>query len=258
MKFSKNPPLWTAVILHLVVLLGMFLATIVQAFKPKEKPHVFEMVEPPSELSHAQASSPEPQLPVDLPQVELPPVPQVEIPEPQPVAPTPPKQTPKPKPTPTPKPTPPSEPQLVDFSSFSQQHPKKDPTPRQPQPRKNITVRQIDVPELIVPTNPSPNQSTQKLSSQQLSALSTYSSRLRSRIDAAWIKPAQLAGVQLVAEVVFNVSASGQITNARLRPGSGNAAFDQSVLAAFRMASSAGPTPTGQAHEFSLSFRMRD
>ncbi len=263
MKFSKNPPLWTAVILHLVVLLGMFLATIVQAFKPKEKPHVFEMVEPPSELSHAQASSPEPQLPVDLPQVELPPVPQVEIPEPQPVAPTPtpPKPTPQPKPTPkpNPKPTPKPAPQLMSADDFFKEHPKEAPKPRQVvTPRPNIQVRQIDVPKLVLPRNPIESQSNQQLSSQQLSALASYSSRLRSRIDAAWTKPAQLAGVQLVAEVVFNVSASGQITNARLRPGSGNAAFDQSVLAAFRMASSAGPTPTGQAHEFSLSFRMRD
>ena len=102
----------------------------------------------------------------------------------------------------------------------------------------------------------------QKLSSewlannQQLSALADYSSSLRLRIDAAWEKPAQLAGVRLAAEVVFDVSPSGQITNAQLRPGSGNKAFDQSILTAFRNASSAGPTPTGQPHQFSLPFRM--
>jgi TonB family protein len=97
-----------------------------------------------------------------------------------------------------------------------------------------------------------------QLSQQQLSALASYSARLRSRIDAAWQKPPQLAGVRLVAEVVFSVSASGRITEARLNPGSGNAAFDQSVLAAFRQATSAGATPTGQSHEFRLSFRMLD
>jgi protein TonB len=89
-----------------------------------------------------------------------------------------------------------------------------------------------------------------------MSALADYSSRLRSRIDAAWVKPAQLAGVRLFAEVVFDVSSSGRITNVRLRRGSGNKAFDQSILAAFRSVSSAGPTPTGQPHQFSLPFRM--
>jgi protein TonB len=257
MRISKNQAFWTSVILHLVVLLGFFLSTIVQAFKPKEKPHVFEMVDPPSEVSQAQNSTPAPSQPEEILEVELPPVPQVEIPKPQPVAPTPTPVTPTP--TPTPKPTPKPAPELVDFRDFSKDHPKEDPKPRQTvTPRPNITVKQIDVPKLVIPRNPTPSQSNQQLSSQQLSALADYSSRLRSRIDAAWTKPAQLAGIQLVAEVVFNVSASGQISNARLRPGSGNAAFDQSVLAAFRKASSAGPTPTGQAHEFSLTFRMRD
>ena len=91
---------------------------------------------------------------------------------------------------------------------------------------------------------------------QQLSALADYSSSLRLRIDAAWEKPAQLAGVRLAAEVVFDVSPSGQITNVQLRPGSGNKAFDQSILTAFRNASSAGPTPTGQPHQFSLPFQI--
>ena len=89
-----------------------------------------------------------------------------------------------------------------------------------------------------------------------MSALASYSSRLRSRIDAEWVKPAQLAGLRLLAEVVFDVSSSGQITNVRLLDGSGNAAFDQSILAAFRNASSAGPTPTGQSHQFSLPFQI--
>ena len=91
---------------------------------------------------------------------------------------------------------------------------------------------------------------------QQLSALADYSSSLRLRIDAAWEKPAQLAGVRLAAEVVFDVSPSGQITNAQLLPGSGNKAFDQSILTAFHNASSAGPTPTGQPHQFSLPFQI--
>ncbi|MDQ8195233.1 energy transducer TonB [Coraliomargarita sp. SDUM461004] len=265
MKLSKDQPFWASVILHLVVLLGVFLATIVQAFKPKEKPHVFEMVDPPSDVSQSAHATPAPQQVQqveDLPVVELPPVPQVEIPTPQPVVPTP-QPTPSPKPTPTPSPkpapTPQPAPQLMSAEDFFKEHPKEAPKPRRvTTPRASIAVPKIDVPKLVVPRSSTAGQASQQLSSQQLSALADYSSRLRARIDAAWTKPSQLAGVRLVAEVVFNVSASGQISNVRLRPGSGNAAFDQSVLAAFRRASSAGPTPTGQAHEFSLPFRMRD
>lgn len=251
MKLPKDQPFWTSVILHLLVLLGLFLVTIVQAFKPKEKPHVFEMVEPPSETSQTSQSpqaQPMPQPPVETPPVELPPVPQVEMPKPQP--------TPRPVETPKPRPESRPEPQIVNYRDFTKEHPKDNPKPRPVQPRPNISVPQIDVPKLVVPRNPTPNNPSPQLSPRQLSALADYSSRLRSRIDAAWVKPSQLAGIRLVAEVVFDVSPSGRITNARLRPSSGNAAFDQSVLAAFRSATSAGPTPTGQAHQFSLPFRM--
>ena len=117
-------------------------------------------------------------------------------------------------------------------------------------------MHQIDVPKLVIPRSPSATSPSPQLSRQQISALADYSSRLRSRIDAAWVKPTQLAGVRLLAEVVFDVSSSGRITNVRLSRGSGNKAFDQSILTAFRNASSAGPTPTGQPHQFSLPFRM--
>ena len=247
MKLPKDQPFWTSVILHLVVLLGLFLGTIIQAFKLKEKPHVFEMVEPPSEVSQSSQPTP-PQPPVELPPVELPPVPEVQIPEPQPPKPV---EAVKPKPTPPP-------PKTMSYEDFIKQNPINDPKPRPPKPRQTISVPQIDVPRLVVPRNPSPSNPSPQLSPQQLSALADYSSRLRSKIDAAWAKPAQLAGVRLVAEVVFDVSASGRISNVRLNPGSGNSAFDQSVLAAFRKVASAGATPTGQAHRFTLPFRMRD
>jgi len=248
MKLPKDQPFWTSVILHCAVLLGLFLATIVQAFKPKEKPHVFEMVDPPSEVAQPQASTPPPLPSVELPEPELLPVPQVEIPKPRPPAPTPrPVETPKPK----------AETPLVDFRDFNKEHPKEDPKPRQVT-RVSKPAPQIDIPRPIIPQNPAPNNPSPQLSPQQVSALADYSTRLRARIDTVWNKPAQLAGVRLVAEVVFDVSASGRISNARLRPGSGNTAFDQSVLAAFNRASSAGPTPTGQAYQFSLTFRMQD
>jgi protein TonB len=244
MKIPKDQAFWSSVILHLVVLLALFLVTIVQAFKPKEKPHIFEMVDPPSERSQSQQAAPPPS--VAQAPAKLPPVPTVNIPKPPPLGPRP-EEKPKPKP---------AKPQIIDYRDFTKEHPKDKPKPRPVAPRPDISVHQIDVPELIIPRSPSSTKPSQQLSRQQMSALADYSSRLRARIDAAWVKPAQLAGVRLVAEVVFDVSPSGRITNAQLRPGSGNRTFDQSVLAAFRKASSAGPTPTGQPHQFSLPFRI--
>ncbi len=234
MKIPKDQPFWTSVILHLMVLLALFLVTIVQAFKPKEKPHVFEMVDPPSELSQSQQATPQP--PVKKALDKLPPVSKVNTPKPS-------------VPTPRPEEKPPK-PQIIDYRDFTKEHLKDKPKPRPVAPPREIDVHQIDVPDLS-PSRPSP-----QVSRQQMSALADYSSRLRSRIDAAWVKPTQLAGMRFVAKVVFDVSPSGQITNVRLHRGSGNAAFDQSILAAFRSASPAGPTPTGQLHQFSLSFQI--
>ena len=230
MKIPKDQPFWTSVVLHLVVLLALFIVMIVQAFKPKEKPHVFEMVEPPSELSQSQQAAL--QQPVKKAPDKSPLVPKVNTPKP------------------------PSKPQIIDYRDFTKEHLKDKPKPRSVTPRPDISVYQIDVPKLIIPQSPSATISSPQVSRQQISALGDYSSRLRSRIDAAWVKPAQLAGIRFVAEVVFDVSPNGQITNIRLDRSSGNAAFDQSILAAFRNASSAGPTPTGQPYQFSLPFRM--
>ena len=231
MKIPKDQPFWTSVILHLVVLLALFLVTIVQAFKPKEKPHVFEMVDSANEVSQSQQVAPQP--PVKKAPVKLPPVP-----------------------TPRPKEKPPSEPLIIDYQDFTKEHPKDKSKPRPVEKPRDIKVHQIEVPKLVIPRSPSATSLSPQLSRQQISTLADYSSRLRSRIDAAWVKPTQLAGVRLVAEVVFDVSSSGRIANVRLRHGSGNAAFDQSILAAFRNASPAGPTPTGQSHQFSLLFQI--
>ncbi len=245
MRLPKDQPFWTSVILHGVVLLALFLATIVEAFKPKEKPHVFEMVSPPAEQTSAAAPAPDTPPPPDVPLPDLPPVPEV--------------ATPVPQPKPQPKPSPPPKPKTISYEEFLKKNKLPDPKPRTMTPRPRVTVPKIDVPKLVVPSNPTAsNPAPDQLTQQQMSALGTYSARLRSRIDVAWVKPASLAGVRIAATVVFDVSASGRITNVRLNPGSGNGSFDQSVLAAFRKISSAGPTPTGQSHSFSMTFRMTD
>ena len=59
-----------------------------------------------------------------------------------------------------------------------------------------------------------------------------------------------------VLKSVFMSSAGGQISQVRLSPSSGNASFDRSVLAAFRMVGNVGPTPTGQGYSLTIHFEL--
>ena len=174
MKIPKDQPFWTSVILHLVVLLALVLVTIVQAFKPKEKPHVFEMADPPDGVIQSQPPAPQP--PVQQAPVKLPPAPKVNIPKPS-VS------------TPRPKEKPPSKAQIIDYRDFTKEHPKDKPKPPPVAVRPDISVHQIDVPKLVIPRTSSPTRPSPQLSPQYMSALADYSSRLRSRIDAAWGSP---------------------------------------------------------------------
>ena len=254
MKLPKDQPFWTSVILHLVVLIALFLATIIETLKPKEKPHVFEMVNAaaPQQSVETPAETPAPPE-IDMPELE--PVPEI-APAPKPVDRPPEPTRPAPRPAPA-KPKPKILTQEEFIRQFGAPQPRQQTRPSPQRPR--VTVPKIDVPKLVLPSNASSSAETPRsLTQQQMSALGTYSAQLRSRLDAAWAKPSSLAGVKVAATVVFDVSSAGRISNVRLKPGSGNAAFDQSVRAAFRKVASAGPTPTGQGHSFSMTFRMTD
>jgi len=226
MKLPKDRPLLTSVGLHLLVLGGFLLFTIVQAFWPKEKIHVFEVIDLPNTDNSLQKT--------DLPAKKAPNLPEVAVSKP----------VPKPQP-------------LVSAKEFFKKNPKPDPKPSEVKRGVEIAVQQIEVRDLVIKPN-TPSDRQKHLTDQQNSALSQYIRRLRAKIDAAWTKPAQLAGVNLVARVVFNVSSSGRLSNPRLTKSSGNAAFDQSIVSAFKLANTVGPTPTGQGYQYTLAFRMLD
>ena len=263
MAIGRNQALWASVILHLSVLLGFFLFTIVDVFRPKEKLHVFEMVEPPSSAQHSTQSAAPVELPpaFDLPDVEPLNVSDPVLPKPEPVIS---KPLPKPvKSKPTPKPVPAQQaPQLMSADDFFKNNPRKTPKPRKLQSAKpNFKAPTINTDKISQSlrslTNIAVNDSSSRtLSSAERSALQRYGDQLNSRLNRAWIKPANLAGVKLGVTVVFDVSSSGRISNVRLRPASGNAAFDRSVKAAFSRVGSGGVMPTGQGHSFTMSFKM--
>ncbi|ADE55780.1 TonB family protein [Coraliomargarita akajimensis] len=248
-KLPKDQPFWASVILHTVVLVALFLATIIQAFKPKKEEHVFEMVSMPEDLPVAELNT-APDVP---PPPDLPDIPDIDIPEPTPQPPVPPAPKPTPQP-PKPKPEPVQE---MSYEDFLKQHGK--PKPRQqprPQPvTRDLKVDKVDVGQVHVPTHlPKSQQPTRA----EMDALQRYIAALGANLDRAWRRPQSLGGSRLAVTVFFDVSSSGVITNIRFRPSSGDATFDQSVRAAFRAVRSPGPTPTGRSHTFEKTFRMLD
>lgn len=249
MKLSKDQPFWTSVILHVVVLLALALATIIQAFKPKPREQVLELVSLPLEVPVSrQTTAPDIPPPPDLPEIdEMPDIPDV---------PPPPAPAPRPTPRPTPQPAPSPEPSLMSADDFFKQHGNPQPRqPVQPRPSRPVEVPDISAPRIVVPQNVARSE---QLTQAQMSALQRYTSQLNQRLNTAWRRPSNLAGIRLSVTVIFDVSSSGLITNIRLRPSSGNGSFDQSVRNAFARVANAGPTPTGQKHTFSMDFRMVD
>lgn len=261
MRFKKNQSFWTSVIIHLVVLFGLFLATIIEAFKPKEEEHVFVMVDPgPISENPVQAVQPQP---IPEPQPQLPELPSLqaipELPEPAPVKPTPPAPTPV---KPQPQNTEPAKPKTMSFEDYQKEFGKPEPKVRQ-QPTQTVRPPDVTIDPRKFQINPdrirTPQTTTdqrQASSSQLKDELQAYNQRLSAALDRAWMKPNHLAG-RFEVTVVFYVSASGRITNVKLNPSSGNSTFDQSVIAAFQRVGGIGPTPTREAHSFTKRFLLQ-
>ncbi len=253
MNIRKNQAFWTSVILHLVVLFALLLGVIIEALKPKEEElHVFQMVDPASQ----NVAQPNPPLDVpeemQEPELDLPDIPALtpppEPPPPQPVEPTAP---------PTPAPPKPKD-QSMSYEEFIKQNPIKTPKPPKPPTRKPIEKIEIKPDVFRVPDTYIPSQSNQQMSPQQQDAIRRYVGQISAMLNRAWVKPGSLAGRDLKVVAIFYVDSSGRISNIRFQPGSGNAAFDTSVKAAFAKIRTAGPTPTGKGQEIRISFNMLD
>ncbi len=254
-NIGNQQPFWTSVVLHLVVLVGLFLATIVEALRPEEKPHVFQMVDPAPSAETVPTETP--------PEA----VPELEIPAVKPMRPIPDPVLPKPPPSPAPEETssPPERAsptrRTISYEEFLRSNPVADPEPQRAPERAPVEVPRINTErvrsslrELL--SSPAEIERAAQMTARQQSLLRDYGARLNARLNAAWSKPPSLRGIALACSVTFSVSPSGRITDVRLNPSSGNEAFDRSVLAAFSKLGSAGPTPSGQSHSFTMTFRM--
>jgi TonB family protein len=252
MEIKQNQALWTSIVLHLVVLLVLLFGVLLDLFQPKEKLHVFQMVDSPSSSAESSsAAAPElPKLPKLPVMPELMAVPAVAITKP--VAPQP------VKPADVAQVEPVSPPKTVSYKDFLKKNPLQDRQAAKPRPKVNVELPRIDTSQMRqdlrgILRNAGPVGTEGAV---ERDALTQYGVRLNTELNRAWLKPVNLAGVRLVATVVFDVSPSGRISNLRMRPDSRNAAFDASVLAAFRSVGGIGVTPSGQAHVFTMSFRM--
>lgn len=255
-----------ASILHLVFVGLLLFFSVWQPLKKEPEPVVMTLFAPPAPMDSEPVPEPEPE--IETVSFDFKPVPLVPIPppppDPAPPPPPKPKPDPKPEPKPAPKPEPPPPPK-VSYQEFRQKNPEPKPKP----PRQNppapsappVTVPRIDTSKIVKSLETMMSRETAERVSRQSpsdqAALHAYFERVKATVRGAWAKPAGLHD-QLRVSISFHISADGRISGARVASSSGNAIFDQSVLAAFNRAGSVGPTPDGNSYPLRLEFRMTD
>lgn len=264
--FALSATLHAAVVV--LVLGGLWLE---QSSRPS-RPVVFELVAGEGNdftATHAPEGNPQgARLPVIRPPEPTPPNPRADNPpahsDPTP-APTPQRQTPsRPNPTPAPKATKPTTaPQRITEQQFKQQNPG----------RANNTSRQTKSPAPAQRVGTGPRINTNDvlgvrgsqsrsgaggtaLTAQQLDARNAYLADLFRQLREVHQKPAGLSD-QLETLVEFRINPNGSVGNVQIVQSSGNSAFDQSVLAAFRRITLSAP-PDGRALSDRVLFKMSD
>jgi len=95
------------------------------------------------------------------------------------------------------------------------------------------------------------------LTAAQHSALDAYVARLVMALRQNHEKPPGLSDL-LDADVEFLIAADGSISRIHIVRSSGNTAFDESCIAAFRRMGSVGPKPDGKSATWTLTFKMKD
>lgn len=109
------------------------------------------------------------------------------------------------------------------------------------------------------PTNTKGGGGGGALSREEADELLVYQTLLKNELKAIFdtLKPTGLAD-SLNADVSFLVAASGEVGNVRITRSSGNAEFDQAVIATFRKLVWGKRRPDGRTNTWELTFRMRD
>lgn len=241
----------------LAAIVSIFAKAVFKSDEPPPPPVVFDMVEPASEPAPAPAAPTPAPTEIEQPKIEK--IEKLQLPEPEPEPepdPIPePKPAPEPKPVPKPNPTPKPKPQKkVSYEEFL----KKNPDKRNAKPSKpRTTTRKVTVGK--VSANFSNIDSLAKISASATTGaamkneLAAYTQYINLTAKRNWVSP-QDVYEPLEAEISFKVSKNGVISDVRILKSSGNAAFDNSVVATFR-AISLMPPPDRQPHTVTLTFR---
>ena len=106
-------------------------------------------------------------------------------------------------------------------------------------------------------TGAAPGADGTALTACERAQMDGYFALLLQRIKEAHVKPEGLSD-QLVVRVEYQVSAGGSIGAIKIIRSSGNRAFDDSVLKAFRTVGAIGPRPDGLNDSRTANFHMKE
>jgi TonB family protein len=281
---AKSPSsILVSLTIHAFVAAFIFLTTVYVAQQEKA-PVIFELVAgPPTArdelVAPALGNSPTP-VKLEVPKAELPP--QKVEPAPQEVSPsnepevreeTPPKQQPVTKiPVVKPAPTKPKadtsiaaemkKSARVSYKEYLKKHPPPKPSTGTAV-QKAANVPRIDAQGIANGVRGGSTANTRgggggkALTREEQNEFNTYISFLLSALKEAH-EPPPGVNDEMEAKVTFDITSSGSILNPRISKSSGDRAFDESVIEAFRRVKSIGPTPNGKSETWTVTFRMKD
>lgn len=265
MRPNSPSALLTSLTLHAFVVAVIFMTTLYVARSDKVQPVIFELVAgpptAPDELFAPALGNTTQPVKLDVPKVNLPREPAEPEIEEKAAVPEPVKTPVKPKPADTAIAKDMKKSEKVSYQEYLRSHP----TPKisaAPKPRTRKVPR-IDTPGIIGGVAGGSTANTRgggggkALTREQQSQLDTYISLLIQELKKAHEPPPGVSD-QLETRVTFDITASGAILNPRISKSSGNRAFDESVLDAFRRVPSIGPTPTRRPDSWTVTFRIRD
>lgn len=269
MRANSPSSIFASLILHVFAAAVIFVTTVFVAQSNKVQPVIFELVAgpptAPDELVAPALGNTTKPVKLEVPKVNLPPEQPEPVVEEKTAVPEPVVREKTPVPART-KPDPTIAKAMKKSARMSyQEYLKSHPTPKisaAPKPRSGKVPR-IDTQGIVGGVRGGSTANTRgggggnALSREQQDQLDTYISLLIQELKKAHEPPPGVSD-QLETKVTFDITASGAILNPRISRSSGNRAFDESVLDAFRRMGSIGPTPTRRPDTWTVTFRMKD
>jgi colicin import membrane protein len=270
MRANSPSSIAVSLTLHAFIAAVIFVTTFYVARQQDKAPVIFEVVQgpptAPDELVAPALGNTTSPVKLEVPKVNLPPEPEPEV-VPEPPAS---EAVPPPKSAPT-KPAPKPDTSILKDMKKSQRmsykdYLKKHPTPKPsatPPAQRSANVPRIDAQGIANGVRGGSTANTRgggggkALTREEQSELNTYISFLLNALKEAHEPPPGVSDT-LEAKVTFDITANGAILYPRITKSSGDRAFDQSVIEAFRRVKSIGPTPNGKPDTWTVTFRMKD